>query len=160
MALTAEKSTQVAASDAPGTILMPADMGAKLRFKYFTFTQGAAAGDANSTVDLCELPAGKVRIFGGLSRVSTSAFGASRVLDVGHTGFTQPDGTAVAAAEAALHSAADISAAGGFAPADETGNDQTFVYHSRTRVLIRAKCEGGTIPIAATIEGFIVYAHE
>jgi hypothetical protein len=160
MALTAETSTQIAARSTPGTILMPADMGAKLRFKYFTFTQGAAAGDANSTADLVYLPAGKVRIFGGLSRVSHSAFGASRVLDVGHTGFTQPDGTAVVADEDFLHSAADISGAGGFAPMDETGNDQTIVYHSKTEVLIRAKCEAGTIPIGATLEGFIVYAHE
>lgn len=160
MAVTTETSTQIAARTTPGTILMPADIGAKLRFKYFTFTQGPAAGDANSTADLCYLPAGKVRIFAGLSRVSHSAFGASRVLDVGHAGYTEPDGDAVAADEDALHSAADISAAGGFAPMDETGNDQSFVYHSTGEVLIRAKCEGGTIPIAATLEGFIVYAHE
>lgn len=161
MAVTNEKSDQLnRQTERPVTIDKPADQHAKLRMAYFTFTQGDTAGDANSTADLVELPAGKVRIFAGLSRVSHSAFGASRTLDVGHGGYTQPDGTVVNADEDALHSAADISSAGGFAPVDETGNDQTFVYESIAPVAIKAKCEAGTIPAAATLEGFIVYAYE
>lgn len=160
MAVTNELSTQLTARTVPNTILDPADIGGRLRFKYFTFTQGAAAGDANSTADLVELPSGRVRIFAGLSRVSHSAFGSSRTLDIGLAAYTQPDGNAVNADEDALHSAADVENAGGFAPIDETGNDQTVVYHADAPVIVRAKCEGGTLPAGATLEGFIVYAHE
>lgn len=160
MAVTTELSDQLTARTVPNTIMDPADIGGRLRFKYFTFTQGAAAGDANSTADLVELPSGRVRIFAGLSRVSHSAFGASRTLDIGHAGYTEPDGDAVNADEDALHSAADVSSAGGFTPVDETGNDQTFVYWADAPVVLKAKCEAGTIPAGATLEGFFVYAHE
>jgi hypothetical protein len=159
MAVTTEKSDQVTNRDARPTVNNPvSDEGGRIRLAYFSFTQGAAAGDANSTVDLVYLPAGRKRILGALSNVSTSAFGSSRTLDIGHAGYTEAsDGSTVAADEDAIHSAADISSAGAFAPLDEIGNDKTFEIYSKGAVLIIAKCEGGTIPVAATVEGYITY---
>lgn len=160
MAVTTENSTQYAKDIAPGTagLNQHYDQG-RLSFFDFAFTQGAAAGDANSLVNLRQLPPGKYLIIAQASYVRTSAFGDSRTLDIGHTGYTQPDGTTVAADEDALHSAADVSAAGGFIPADETyagTNGGTFLINSATPVVIQAKVEGGTIPAAATIAGYLV----
>lgn len=160
MPVTNESSSQFKKDSAPTTngINQHYDQGVP-KYWFFSFTQGAGAGDANSTIDLRQLPPGKFRIVGQASYVRTSAFGASRTLDIGHTGYTQPDGTAVAADEDALHSAADVSSAGGFVPADEiygAGNGGTFLVNSATVVTIEAKVEGGTIPAGATIDGYIV----
>lgn len=160
MAVTTQKSDQIDRETArPVTIADPADSHGKLRMAYFNFAQ-SGAGDANSTVDLVKLPSGRVRVYAGLSRVAHSAFGSSRTLDIGHTGFTQLDGTAVAADEDALHSAANVAATGGFAPVDETGHGQMFVYQADGPVTIQAKVEGGTIPDGATLEGFIAYVKD
>ena len=159
MAVTTEKSTQVTNIDA-GTIIEPLDLSGKLRIACFNFTQGSAAGDANSTADLVKLPAGKIRIFGALSRVCHSAFGTGRTLDVGYAAYTNQAGTAVNADEDALHSAADVSAAGNFTPSDEMGDDAYLDIESLTGVTIKAKCESATLPVGATLNGYIVYAVE
>jgi hypothetical protein len=160
MAVTTESSTQYKKDNAPTTngINQHYDQGVP-KYWFFSFTQGAAAGDANSTMDLRQLPPGKFRIIGQASYVRTSAFGASRTLDIGHTGYTKADGTTVAADEDAIHSAADVSSAGGFVPADENyaaGSGGTILIDSATAVTIEAKVEGGTIPAGATIDGFLV----
>lgn len=160
MAVTNQVSDQLGKTTVPPVeIDNPADSHAKLRFAYFQFTQ-VGAGDAGSTAALVKLPSGRVRIFAGLSRISHSALGAARVMDVGHTGYTQPDGTEIAADADFLHSAADVSAAGAFVPSDETGNGETIAYESDGQVTIEAKVTGGTFLNNATLEGFIVYAKD
>ena len=159
MAVTTEKSTQVT-NIAAGTTLEPNDLGGKLRIACFNFVQGAVAGDANSTADLVKLPAGKIRVIGALSRVAHSALGTGRTMDIGFAAYVNQAGAAVSAHEDALHSAADVSAAGSFAPVDEMGGDGFLDLESLTGVTIKAKVESGTIPAAATIDGYIVYAVE
>lgn len=158
MAVTAQKSDQIDRETArPVTIANPADDHAKLRTAYFNFAQ-SGAGDADSTIDLARLPSGRVRVYAGLSRVSHSAFGASRTLDIGHAGYKQPDDTDIAADEDALHADANVATASGFTPSGATGDGEMFAYDAAAPVLFKAKVEGGTIPDGATLEGFIVYA--
>jgi hypothetical protein len=158
--VTAQKSTQLTDLDKTPSVKQSADTYyGKLRVLRFDFTQ-AGAGDINSTVDLVKLPAGRVTLFGSLSRVGHDALGAARTLDVGWTAYTEPDGDAVAADEDGLHSAADVSAAGSFNPSDELGNDAAHQFWSKEGVLLQAKVEGGTIPDLAKLNGHFVIAVE
>jgi hypothetical protein len=125
-----------------------ADYG-ELRAYAFDFTQ-SGAGDANSTVDLVRLPPGRYRLVPNMSRITGSAFGASRVLDVGHTGWTKPDGTAVAADAEAIVADGDVSSA-----ATLIGKNTYVVVEAKAAVTIQAKVAGGTIPDGATLNGFI-----
>lgn len=145
MAVTNEKSPQVNAIDVAGAApLGPGDIG-KVYGYFGGFTQGAAAGDATSTMDLLYLPAGKYRIVGRNSYIRFSAFGASRTLSVGHTGYTTHEGTPVGASANVFASAVDVSAAGSAALLADTLID------TRVPVKVQASVAGGTIPAAATI---------
>jgi hypothetical protein len=152
MALTAEKSVQVTAELA-GRQSDSVDYKGSLQLFRVDFTQSAAAGDANSTADLAILPPGKWRYCPSYSRLATSAFGASRTLDLGHAGYTEPDGDVIAASENAFDTAKDVSAAVAWYPGQSATVDDNVVINSRTPVIIRAKCESGTLPAAATIKG-------
>ncbi len=161
MALTAEKSTQITNMEAiPPVNLQTNERHGRLRLAYFSFTQGAAAGDANSTADLVKLPAGRVRVLKTVSELICSAFGAARVLDIGHTGYTQMDGTVVAASADTILDGADVSAAVKVimgAGTNALTTDPSVVYESKLGLTVQAIVAGGTIPVAATLKGFIVY---
>lgn len=133
------------------------DVTGKLRIAYFSFTQGAAAGDATSTADLVKLPPGRVRVLEELSKIRFSAFGASRVLDIGYKTYTGNDGVAVAADDDGFATDIDVSAAGNatFAEANHAAN--THLFQSRDGVTVYATVAGGTIPAAATLSGYVVY---
>lgn len=161
MAVTTEKSTQVT-NENNGVANESVNYKGLVHFFQFDFTQGAAAGDINSTMDLIKLPPGKWRFLKKQSIVYVSAFGAARTLDIGHTGYTEPDDDVVAADEIAIHSAADASAAGSFEPGDElegAGEDGSLIINTRTTVVIQAKVEGGTIPAGATIKGRLAFMY-
>jgi hypothetical protein len=161
MAVTTEKSTQVSNKTATPPVNNPAyNEGGDLKVFYFSFTQGSAAGDANSTADLLTMPPGKYRILLDQGNVTCSAFGASRTLDLGYTAYTNYDGTAVTADEDGFISAADISAAATVATSEAlaAGADRTYFVDSKEGFTLRAKCAGGTIPVGATLKGYVVVA--
>lgn len=135
------------------------DDGGKLRIKRFTYTQ-SGAGDAASTVDLVKLPPGNVRVFPALSRITCSAFGASRVLDVGWTAYVDLAGAAVAADANDMQNDLDVSAAASAALTSTVTGDGSKLFSSQGGVTIQAVVAGGTIPDAATLTGYIVYAQE
>lgn len=114
----------------------------------FDFTQ-VAAGDAGSTMDLIYVPAGTQRLYG--IALFWSAFGSSRVLDLGHTAYVGLDGVTVAADLVKFFENKDVSA---------LGRDFFFVdslkFQSRDGVLLQANVAGGTIPDAAKLTGFIL----
>lgn len=165
MAVTTEKSTQVTNMEAlPPVRLNTNELGGRIRIARFTFTQGAAAGDATSTMDLTKLPVGKtVTVLKSASRIVVSAFGASRTLDIGHTGYTNLDGTVVAAAADVLMDGQDVSAAAlikmGLGTNAFTADD-SFTFNARTAPVIQAVVAGGTIPVGATINGWIAYVED
>ena len=158
MAVTVEKSTQLTAELA-GNIGAINELGAKFRIKRFNFTQGAAAGDATSSAELVQLPAGRVRVYPKLSVLSNSAFGASRVLDVGYKAYTSEAGAAVTADLDFIDNDIDVSSAASAAlGTDIAAADKTAYFASATGVTLVATVAGGTIPVAATLDGYVVYS--
>lgn len=136
-----------------------------LQYIPFNFTQGAAAGDATSTMDLVYLQRGRYVILPKLSLIRWSAFGASRVLDIGITAHTDEAGAAVAASLARFDDDVDVSAAGSAAMgSDLAAADFSGVYlniggtTNTDGAIIRATVAGGTIPAAATLVGYLVVA--
>lgn len=165
MAVTTENSDQIDNQEALPPVKLNADeLGGRLRIARFSFTQGVAAGDANSLVNLVKLPPGKtVTILKNLSRVACSAFGAARLLDIGHTGYTNLDGTVVAAAADVLLDGGDVSAIAELPMGVGTNAltvTNTFTINARTATTIQAKVLADTIPAGATLTGFIVYVED
>lgn len=164
MAVTTQKSTEEAKYDNfPRGRNDVLDDG-KVRVAHFTFTQ-SGAGDATSTVELCRLKAGQMRILTHLSIIAFDAFGASRVLDIGYRAYTKIDGTTEAEDANALADNIDVSSAGkallsGSTSGSNQAIDGTFRISSATDVVIFATVAGGTIPDTTKLHGCIVYQHE
>ena len=139
------------------------DWHGRLRIARFSFKQGQfadtpAAGDAGSTARLVRLPPGRCRVLLAMSRIAVSAFGASRTLDLGWQAYNDLDGNAVVADPNGLDAADTTAAAGGnYSPVGTVGGDETFQFLSRDEVVIEATVNGGTIPVDATIDGYLVY---
>jgi len=128
---------------------------AHLLLERFEFTQGAAAGDATSTIRVCKLPA-RARYLAAYSWVRFSAFGASRVLSLGWEAYKNPKtGETIALDVDGLGSALDVSSAGTALMSALTNavDDKEFV----NEVVLAFQCTGGTIPAGATLKGQIAY---
>lgn len=137
----------------------PLDDHGKLRVQYFTLDPTTEAGDANTTIELCELPPSAVRIMPYLCRVQTSGFGAGRTLDIGHDAYqARPIDRAdeVADDPDAFADGLDVSAAGIAA----FGTGLKFDVYSLAGIVVKATVLGGTIPVGAALEGVIVYVYE
>lgn len=161
MAVTAEYSaefnlTQIAV---PQQMVDVNKWHGRVRSRYFKFTQGAAAGDANSTAELVRMPAGRVRVLGWLSSIAFAAFGAARTLDVGNRAYTKVDDTTQAEAAQFYASAVDVSAAGSLLLSESTaaGTHTNLLVESKGGFTIFAKVAGGTIPAGTIVEGTILY---
>lgn len=140
----------------------PLDEHGKVRIAYFDVPAAnvAAVGDAGSTFELCKLPTGAVRVLPTLSRVTFSAMGSARTLDIGHRAYQKrPPYVGSDGIEAedldALHANEDVSSAG-----NATLTGETFDFYSTGGVDIVAQINDGTIPIGATISGYILYVYE
>lgn len=161
LAVTTEKSTQETNRTATPPVLAAGnEFNGRVGIAYFSFTQGAAAGDANSLATLCTLPAGKIRLLKTASELVCSAFGAARTLDIGYLAHTKVDGTAVSASIDAILDGADVSAAAKVicgAGTNALGTDTTILFDSKEGVTIQAKCLGDTLPAGATLKGFFKY---
>lgn len=129
----------------------------RVRQAYFNFTQGAAAGDANSTAQLIYLPNRPVRLLMADSWVYHSAFGAARLLDIGWAAYEDKDGNQVAEDLDGLAAGLDVAAAGTKTPQGVVGGAETKVFLSKGGVWIMAQVRGGTIPAGAQLEGVFKY---
>jgi len=118
----------------------------------FDFTQGVAAGDATSMQRLRKMPPGKHFVIGIV--LARSAFGATRVLDIGYEAHTKSDGTtAVAVSADAFQVDLDVAAAGiSFIPINAAMD-------SLSGYVVFATVGTSTIPAAATPKGSILYAY-
>jgi len=155
MAVTNTQSAQVLnAADR----LYAVEKWGKLRFVYFSVTQGAAAGDINSTFELCDLPYGRVRLLPQLSLISFSAWGAARVLDIGHLVYKDSAGADVAADYDAIATGIDVSAAD--ADGIKAGTLLKWDFFSKGGVRLAAQVRGGTVPAAATLIGYFVFVDQ
>jgi hypothetical protein len=164
MAVTEQKSAILQQKDeSPQNLLTPREFEGRIRFHRINFTQDGN-GDANSLADLAELPPGRVRVLGGLSKVYYDAFGSSRTLDIGHTGYTQRDGTSKSAVVDFFVDGEDVSGAGNteFDNVDHQSDngldaDHTKEFDSVEGVTIQAKVLGGTIPDGTKLWGWVAY---
>ena len=152
MAVEAYKSSQIA------TVGLKASFEdyAKLRYSFFDLTP-AVIGDANSTCDLIVLPPGRVRVLPHASRLWCGAFGASRVLDIGHRAYTKEAAAIEAENAEAFTANLDVSSA-----LNNTAFSTARKYDifSRQGVTVFAAVAGGTWPLAATLSGYVAYLVE
>ena len=140
---------------------LPVDDHGKLRMNYFSVPALASALADGSTIGLAWLPPGRKRILPNLSRISTSAFGAGRTLDIGHGAYLdRPAGLSTSDADEdddAFVAALDVS---GAVAATAFGTGIKFDMYSMAEVLLFATINGGTMPTGATLEGYIAYLYE
>ena len=151
MAVTTQKSTEYTNETAtPVVNNYPTEDHGKVRIMFFTHNQDGA-GDANSTVTLGKLPAGRVRVIGGLSRFYCNWTTSSQTMDIGWEAFTAQDGTTTAADADGLVDGLDVDTAGYFALesalAAEKATGGTHLFESKDGVTIVAKA------IAAMVDG-------
>lgn len=139
------------------TRLRPTEKHGKLRFAYFVLPATTVVGDATSTVDLCELPSGQVRVLPNFSRITTSAFGAGRTLSIGHYAYSKADNTTEAQNATAFVAALDVS---GAVSAAAWSTVLKYDVYSKGGVALFATVNVNTIPVGAVIEGFCAYLYE
>lgn len=163
MAITRERAAELVRIDAKEALDVDEYYG-RLRPIVFHFTQGAAAGDADSIQELCELPFGKIRLFFHAGLMHTSAFNAGRTLNLGFSAYEKNDATQGAIMQAedptAIQTGIDVAAAGEKAIIGPTNDRQLVVWSISNRgspVRIISQVKGGTIPAGATIQGAFMY---
>ena len=126
------------------------DKHGKLRTLFFSHDQDGA-GDANSTVTLGKLPAGKVKIIGGLSRFYCNWVTGSQTMDIGWAAYTDLDGDAVALDVDGMVDGLDVDAVGYFSMESNTAAGKlkggNYTFESRDGVVIQA------LAIAALVDG-------
>ena len=112
MAVTTQNSTEYAATLATPLVKASAVSNTgKLRTLAFSFNQ-YGVGDAGSKIVLGKLPAGTVKIIGGLSRFYCNIVASSATIDIGWQGYKDTSGTAVAADPDGMVDGLDVDTVG------------------------------------------------
>ena len=157
MAATESKSVQCTAHDLGE--MVPAHSG-KGELVAIFFDVTTVVGDANSTIAICDLPAGTFRYMAFLSKVYHSAFGTARTMDIGWDAYVEEDGTVVAADEDGIASAQDVAAASSFSPLDELTAEPVAqkIFSSRDGIRFRAKVEAAAVGAGETMSGWLMFA--
>ena len=142
MAVTTQKSTEYTNATATPVTLNEANVyHGRVRIAYFTHDQDGV-GDAGSSVALCSLPAGKVKVLLKSSNAYVNWTTSSATLDLGWDAYTNISGTAVAADPDGLVDGLDVdtvgyqSLEGALAGIKATGG--TYTFESQSGVVIRA----------------------
>ena len=151
MAVTTQKSTEYTnATATPIVKNSTTEEHGKLRTLFFSHDQDGV-GDANSTVTLGKLPAGKVKIIGGLSRFYCNWVTGSQTMDIGWAAYTDLDGDAVALDVDGMVDGLDVDAVGYFSMESNTAAGKlkggNYTFESRDGVIIQA------LAIAALVDG-------
>ena len=142
MAVTTQKSTEYTNATASPVTLNEANVyHGRVRIAYFTHDQDGV-GDAGSSVALCALPAGKVKVLLSSSNAYVNWTTSSATLDLGWDAYTNISGTAVAADPDGLVDGLDVDTVGyqtlegALAGIKATGG--TYTFESQSGVVIRA----------------------
>ena len=142
----------------PSVPLSPVDHHGKVRFAKVTYVQ-VAAGEAGDIIQLCKLPAGRVRLLGRLSNLYHNLTTATNFADIGWAAYVGLDGVAVASDPDGLDDNIDVETAGTIlvgtvAAVLAVGGNKLF--ESQEGVVITLTSV--EIPDADdTIDGFIAY---
>ena len=142
MAVTTQKSTEYTNATASPVTLNEANVyHGRVRIAYFTHDQDGV-GDAGSSVALCSLPAGKVKVLLKSSNAYVNWTTSSATLDLGWDAYTNISGTAVAADPDGLVDGLDVDTVGyqtlegALAGIIATGG--TYTFETQSGVVIRA----------------------
>ena len=165
MAQTIQNSTQHANTVAvPSVMNDPADHHGRMRIMYFSHDQDGA-GDATSYVKLGKLPAGKVRLFMGLSRAYVNWTTSSATIDLGWQAYQDLEGTTVSASVDGLINGIAVDTVGYFslegasgstgAPLKATGG--TKLFESQSGVVITASSTDQALVSGDDLAGYLVY---
>ena len=158
MAVTTQKSTEYTnATSSPVVQNAVHDYHGRVRIAYFTHDQDGA-GDAGSSVALCSLPAGKVRVLLSSSNAYVNGTTGAATLDLGWDAYTNTDGNAVAADIDGLVDGLDVDTAGyqNFG-ADQTATGGTYTFETQGGVVIRATSQDTAIAAGDDLVGYILY---
>lgn len=136
----------------------------KIRVQYFNVPAVEVEGDAETTIDLCDLPPGKIRVIPVLSHIKHSAFGAGRTLDIGHRVYQKRDNAEEDEEAENLDAFCDgldvAAAANGVGLGANLSIATKYDLYSKGGVRVTAQVKGASIPVGATLSGFIAYVHE
>jgi len=165
MTVTTQNSTQHANTVAvPSVMNDPADHHGRMRIMYFSHDQDGA-GDATSIVKLGKLPAGKVRIFMGLSRAYVNWTTSSAKIDLGWEAYQDLTGATVSADPDGLINGISVDTVGYFslegasadtgAPLKATGG--TKLFETQSGVVITASSTDTAIVSGDDLAGYLVY---
>ena len=157
MAVTTQKSTEYTnATSTPVVQNAVHDYHGRVRIAFFTHDQDGA-GDAGSSVALCSLPAGKVRVLLSSSNAYCNWTTGGATLDLGWDAYTNTDGTSVAADVDGLVDGLNVETAGyqNFG-AGTTATGGTYLFESQGGVVIRATSPGA-IAAGDDLVGYIMY---
>ena len=142
MAVTTQKSTEYTNATATPVTLNEANVyHGRVRIAHFTHDQDGV-GDAGSSVALCALPAGKVKVLLSQSKAYVNWVTSSATLDLGWDAYTNISGTAVAADPDGLVDGLDVDTVGyqtlegALAGIKATGG--TYTFETQSGVVIRA----------------------
>ena len=142
MAVTTQKSTEYTNATATPVTLNEANVyHGRVRIAYFTHDQDGV-GDAGSSVALCSLPAGKVKVLLKSSNAYVNWTTSSATLDLGWDAYTDINGDAVAADTDGLVDGLDVDTVGyqtlegALAGIIATGG--TYTFETQSGVVIRA----------------------
>lgn len=155
----------------PPVMNMPTEDGGVLMLKYFKHAFSATA-DVTSDVALCKLPPGRVRLFLPLSWAYINWTTGSQTLDLGWDAYTDMDGATVTADPDGLIDGLDVDALGfrnfvgnatgalntNFTTAGVETLGGTYLFQSKSGVVIRATTQDQAGVSGDTIAGFFVYS--
>lgn len=161
MPVTVQNSVQHAAALTDATTLFPTELFGVPKIAYFTHDQ-TGAGDATSSVALCRLPAGRVRVLLPSSVVWCNWTTASATLDLGWDAYVAlSDGAAVAASVNGLIDGLNVDTAGYFrfdsAAAAIRLAGGTYLFESRDGVVLRASSTDTAIVSGDDLAGYVMF---
>lgn len=161
MAATTQKSAEYTnATASPPVNNSTAELHGRVRIAYVSHDQ-SGAGDATSSVALCKLPAGRVRVLLASSSLYVNWTTTSATLDLGWDAYTGQDGTAVAANPDGLADGIDVDSVGTFTGATLAGLNAalggTYVFESQGGVVLRATSQDTAIADGDDLIGYIMY---
>ena len=158
MAVTTQKSTEYTNATATPVTMNEAHVyHGRVRIAYFTHDQDGA-GDATSSVALCSLPAGKVKVLLSSSNAYVNWTTGSATLDLGWDAYTNISGTAVAADADGLLNGLSVDTVGyqNFG-ADQVATGGTYTFETQGGVVIRATSQDTAIAAGDDLVGYILY---
>lgn len=161
MGATTQNSTEYAQLLSDPSALYPTEIYGQAQVAYFTHDQ-SGAGDATSSVALCRLPPGRVRLLLPSCVVWCNWTTASATLDLGWDAYTAlSDGASVLADPDGLIDGLNVDTAGyfrfdtGIAALRLTGG--TKLFESRSGVIIRATSQDVAIASGDDLAGYLMF---